>query len=315
MNEFDKKIGGVITAEGIDTLQVNVGLACNQACTHCHLNCSPARQEAMSWETMERVIALADSVSPALVDITGGAPELNVHLKDFVTTLRGAGHRVLVRTNLTAMTEAGLTDYPEFFAESGVDLVASMPCYLEENVSSMRGDRCFPASIAVLRRLNALGYGEGGSLSLDLVFNPAVGMSLPPCQAALEKDYKREMKERYGIVFNRLLTITNVPVGRSLDALRASGKDRQYLEMLASSFNPATVDGLMCRHQVNIGWDGRLYDCDFNQALDLGVSRMAPGHIDEFDLDLMAHRRVITGPHCFACTAGAGSSCGGAIEG
>jgi radical SAM/Cys-rich protein len=314
MNEFDRKIGGPIMAEGIDIVQVNVGLACNQACVHCHLGCSPARTEAMSWETMERVIDLAGRVEPRLVDITGGAPELNPHLKDLVVALKGDGHTVLVRTNLTAMQEPGLTDYPVFFAGQGVDLVASMPCYLEENVAAMRGESCFAGSIAMLRRLNELGYGEGGTLNLDLVFNPAVGISLPPCQTSLEKDYKREMKERYDIVFNNLLTITNVPVGRSLDLLRQDGKDEQYLELLASSFNPATVAGLMCRHQVNIGWDGRLYDCDFNQALDLGISHAVPGRIEDFDLERMAHRRVITGAHCLACTAGAGSSCGGALD-
>ncbi|MBI9079332.1 MAG: arsenosugar biosynthesis radical SAM protein ArsS [Pseudodesulfovibrio sp.] len=314
MNEFDRKTGGPVMADGIDILQVNVGLRCNQSCAHCHLSCSPVRSETMSLETMERVIDLADQIKPQLVDITGGSPEFNVHLREFVLKLKADGYSIQVRTNLSAMMEPGLTDYPEFFAENEIGLVASMPCYLEENVSKMRGSQCFSRSVSVLRHLNELGYGVKESLTLDLVFNPAVGPNLPPSQAALEKDYKREMQTRYGIVFNRLLTITNVPIGRYLDELKANGQDRQYMELLTDSFNPATVDGLMCRHQVNIGWDGTLYDCDFNQALGLPVNHGAPGRIEDFDLKQMVHRQVVTGRHCFACTAGAGSSCGGAIE-
>jgi len=314
MNEFDIKTGGPVMADDLSILQVNVGLKCNQACIHCHLSCSPARDESMSWETMQRVLSLADQIKPSVVDITGGAPELNENLKEFILQLKSAGFTVQVRTNLSAMVEPGLTDFPEFFAEHKVGLVASMPCYLEENVTAMRGGECFAKSVSVLRRLNELGYGLADGLTLDLVFNPAVGPNLPPSQSALEADYKREMNERYGILFNRLLTITNVPIGRYLDELKEKGQDRQYMELLADSFNPATVDGLMCRHQVNIGWDGRLYDCDFNQALGLPVNHGAPDHIVDFDLKQMVHRQVVTGKHCFACTAGAGSSCGGALE-
>ncbi len=301
-------------ADGIDILQVNVGLKCNQSCTHCHLRCSPARGETMSWETMERVLDLAGQAKPGVIDITGGAPELNEHLREFVLRFKAAGYPVQVRTNLSAMEEPGLTDYPEFFAKNKVGLVASMPCYLEENVSKMRGSQCFPKSVSVLKRLNELGYGTDDALTIDLVFNPAIGPSLPPCQEALEKDYKREMQARYGIVFNKLLTITNVPIGRYMDELRERGEDQQYMELLTESFNPATVDGLMCRHQINIGWDGRLYDCDFNQALGLPVNHGTPDRIEDFDLKQLVHRQVVTGRHCFACTAGAGSSCGGAIQ-
>ncbi|MDC0335764.1 arsenosugar biosynthesis radical SAM protein ArsS [Pseudodesulfovibrio sp.] len=314
MNEFDTKAGGPVIAAGIDILQVNVGLKCNQACVHCHLSCSPAREESMSWETMEHVLDLADLVKPSMVDITGGAPELNAHLKPFILRLKETGYSVQVRTNLSAMEEPGLTDFPAFFAENGIGLVASLPCYLEENVAAMRGGKCFASSVAVLRRLNELGYGVKDGLTIDLVFNPAVGPNLPPSQAMLEGAYKKEMKERYGIVFNRLLTITNVPIGRYMDELKEKGQDSQYMELLAESFNPATVDGLMCRHQVNIGWDGRLYDCDFNQALGLPVNHGAPDHIDDFDFSQMVNRQVVTGRHCFACTAGAGSSCGGALD-
>lgn len=315
MNEFDKKTGGPISAAGLDIMQVNVGLQCNQSCVHCHLSCSPARTESMSWETMERVAGLAEAIRPSLVDITGGAPELNPHLKDFIRTLKQQGHAVLVRTNLSVMEEDGYTDFPEFFAENAVGLVASLPCYLEENVARMRGSQCFPRSLNILRRLNAFGYGVKPELSLDLVFNPGVGTSLPPSQAMLEGAYKKEMKERYDIVFSHLLTITNVPIGRYLDELKQTGSDKEYMDVLTTAFNPATVDGLMCRHQVNIGWDGRLYDCDFNQALGLPVNHGTPDHIDQFDLEQMVHRQVVTGPHCFACTAGAGSSCGGTLDG
>jgi radical SAM/Cys-rich protein len=318
MNQFDSKVGGPLRAEGIDILQVNVGLVCNQACAHCHLECGPDRTEAMDWPTMERIAALADQLRPTMVDITGGAPELNPHLRALVRTLRRGGHRVQVRTNLTAMLEPGYTDYPEFFADHEVDLVASLPCYLEENVAAVRGDACFAGSIAMIRTLNALGYGESGPRTLDLVYNPGAGGGLPPDQAGLEADYRRELRARHGIGFSRLLTIANVPIGRSLDALRVAGTADGYMAMLADSFNPATVAGLMCRHQINIGWDGQLYDCDFNQALGLGVDRDAPGHVEALDdtgLDRLARRLIVTGGHCLACTAGAGSSCGGAIAG
>lgn len=315
MNDFDKRVGGPLLADGIDVLQVNVGLKCNQACVHCHLNCSPARTELMSWETMERIIALADEVGPGLVDITGGAPEINPGLKRFVRELREKGHAVQVRTNLSVMDEPGHFDFPEFFADHGVGLVASMPCYLESNVAAQRGNHCFVKSIAILRRLNELGYGQPGSGTLDLVYNPGGGPCLPPEQSGLEGDYKREMKKRYGIVFNRLLTIANVPIGRYYEGLKKKGQDGQYMDLLINSFNPSTVEGLMCRHQINIGWDGRLYDCDFNQALGMPVNHGAPDRLEEFDLGQMISRQVVTGRHCFACTAGAGSSCGGALVG
>jgi radical SAM/Cys-rich protein len=257
---------------------------------------------------------MAKQAQPKMIDITGGAPELNTHLKKFILKLKTAGHPVQVRTNLSAMEESGLTDYPDFFAENKISLVASMPCYLEENVNKMRGSQCFSKSINVLKHLNKLGYGINDNLTIDLVFNPAIGPSLPPCQEALEKDYKREMKTRYGIVFNKLLTITNVPIGRYMDELKGKGQDQQYMKLLIESFNPATVDGLMCRHQINIGWDGRLYDCDFNQALSLPINHETPDSVENFDLTQLIHRQVVTGHHCFACTAGAGSSCGGAIQ-
>nr|WP_319584451.1 arsenosugar biosynthesis radical SAM (seleno)protein ArsS [uncultured Pseudodesulfovibrio sp.] len=313
VNAFDKKIGGPLLAADLDILQVNVGLKCNQACIHCHLECSPAREELMERSTMERIMDLAVAVRPGLVDITGGAPELNPHLKDFVSGLVDRGVPVQSRTNLSAMEEPGAKDYPEFFAERGVALVASMPCYLEENVNRMRGDQCYASSIRMLKRLNGLGYGRGDGLTLDLVFNPG-GPDLPPGQECLEKDYKRELLDRHGVGFDRLLTITNLPIGRFMEMLKEQGRDGEYMDLLKGSFNPATVDGLMCRHQVNIGWDGRLYDCDFNQALNLGTGPNAPDHLSEFDLKAWVGRQIATGPHCLGCTAGAGSSCGGAIS-
>lgn len=313
MNEFDTRVGGALKSADLDTLQVNVGLKCNQSCIHCHLDCSPAREELMSRETMDRVVAAADRVAPRLVDITGGAPELHPHLKSFVADLLAAGHAVQVRTNLSAMAEPGYGDFPQFFADHGVGLVASMPCYLEENVARMRGDRCFTASIEVLKRLNGVGYGVEGGPTLDLVYNPG-GPALPPGQECLEQAYKKEMRERYGVVFNRLLTITNLPIGRFMAELEEQGGAGEYMALLRDSFNPATVDGLMCRHQVNVGWDGRLYDCDFNQALSLPLESGVPGDVDRLDTAALVHRRVVTGPHCFGCTAGAGSSCGGALD-
>lgn len=313
MNAFDKKLGGPLMAADLDILQVNVGLKCNQSCTHCHLECSPAREELMRRETMQKLVALARTIRPKLVDITGGAPELNPHLREFVAELRGEGFPVQVRTNLSVMEEPGLTDYPEFFAANGVGLVASMPCYLEENVDAMRGANCYASSVRVLKRLNGLGYGREGGLTLDLVFNPG-GPALPPGQECLERDYKREMHSRHGVVFNRLLTITNLPIGRFMRQLEAKGQGEAYRTLLGDAFNPATVSGLMCRHQINVGWDGRLYDCDFNQALGLPTEEGAPGTVDEFDLGSMVSRAIVTGQHCLGCTAGAGSSCGGAIE-
>jgi len=313
VNAFDKKIGEPLRAADLDILQVNVGLRCNQACTHCHLECSPVRGELMDRATMERIVDLAKAVRPGLVDITGGAPELNPHLRDFITALSDRGLAVQSRTNLSAMEEPEAEDYPEFFAERGVALVASMPCYSEENVNRMRGERCYASSIRMLKRLNALGYGQGNGLTLDLVYNPG-GPDLPPAQECLEQDYKRELRARHGVVFDRLLTITNLPIGRFMRMLEEQGRDREYLDLLDGSFNPATVDGLMCRHQVNVGWDGRLYDCDFNQALNIGTAPDAPDRLADFDLAAWGGRRIATGPHCLGCTAGAGSSCGGAIE-
>jgi len=316
MNRFDETVqaqaGGSLDCTGIETLQVNLGLVCNQSCSHCHVGASPSRTEAMDRRTMELVIRAAELARPGLVDLTGGAPELNPGFGWLVEALTAEGHAVQVRTNLTALLTPGLERLPELLMGHGVGLVASMPCYLEENVSAQRGDRAYAGSVEAIRRLNALGYGINPALQLDLVYNPG-GAFLPPGQAGLEADYRRELGKRFGLSFTRLLTITNMPIGRFWAEMKRARRDEEYLRLLEESFNPGTLDGLMCRHQVSVGWDGTLYDCDFNLALGLPVDLNAPGHVREFDPDALSGRRIVTGTHCFGCTAGCGSSCRGAL--
>ncbi len=301
-------------AAGISTIQVNVGLRCNLECSHCHVGSSPKRQEEMSWATMERILDLVERTGCRFVDLTGGAPELNPHIRRFVKALAKRKVQVQVRTNLTVLLEPEVAGMAEFFKDFQVGLVASMPCYLEKNVDAQRGEGVHADSIKTIRRLNALGYGVQAHLPLNLVYNPG-GASLPPPQQRLEADYKRELSSRYGVSFSRLLTITNIPIGRFRADLRREGREEAYWELLRQSFNPSTLDGLMCRTQVSIGWDGTLYDCDFNLALNL------PLQIDENpggDLDDPAglgNRSVVTGAHCFACTSGSGSSCAGSLVG
>ena len=301
-----------LTALSIDTIQVNVGLRCNQSCRHCHLECSPARTEMMDWDTMSAVKAAALRAGVSLVDITGGSPELNPHLRRFVGELRDAGLDIQVRTNLTVLLEGGREGLIDFLRDHTVRLVASMPCYLEENVDHQRGSRTYGRSIEAIRRLNTAGYGAEGGLQLNLVSNPA-GPELPPDQAELEQDYRRELQSRFGISFSNLLTITNMPLGRFGRKLKAENREVEYMRLLAESFNPATVPGLMCRHQVSVGWDGTLYDCDFNLALKLPVNHGASDHISRFDPALLGRRCIVTGRHCLGCTAGSGSSCGGSL--
>ena len=300
-----------LSAVDLRTLQVNVTLRCNQECRHCHLACSPARPESMDWATMQLVKAAARQAQVPLIDITGGAPELHPHIRPFIHAMRSVAITVQMRTNLTALLEPQATDLIGFLRDHDVKLVASMPCYLEENVRAQRGPTVYQRSIEVIRRLNAAGYGADGGPELDLVYNPN-GPFLPPNQAELEEDYRRELAERFDIHFSRLLTLTNVPVGRFGQELRDDGAEADYFDLLEDSFNAQTIDALMCRHQISVGWDGRLYDCDFNLALGLPLDGPA-GHISRFDPDALASRRIVTGRHCFGCTAGAGSSCGGAL--
>ncbi|HYE64558.1 MAG TPA: arsenosugar biosynthesis radical SAM (seleno)protein ArsS [Pyrinomonadaceae bacterium] len=314
--DFDEKLaacGMELRAALVETLQVNVGKLCNQACKHCHVDASPTRTEIMSRETAERVIAALRKFRIRTLDITGGAPELNPSFRHLVTEARSLGTHVIVRHNLTVMFAPGQSDLPEFFRENGVEVISSLPYFLEQQTDAQRGHGVFEKSIEALRRLNAAGYGvEGSGLILNLVYNP-VGAFLPPPQPSIEKDFKRELWARHQVCFNHLYTITNMPIKRFLDYLRRSGNEERYMRKLVEAFNPGTVEGLMCRHLVSVDWTGRLYDCDFNQMLELGVSSELPQTIAEFDPAKLAQRRISTGPHCFGCTAGAGSSCGGAV--
>jgi radical SAM/Cys-rich protein len=305
-------LGGLV-ASGVKTLQVNVGKLCNQACRHCHVDAGPDRREVMSRETMGQCLAALRRGRIPVLDITGGAPELNPHFRWLVAEARQLGAHVIDRCNLTILLAPSFEDLPEFLAGHEVEVIASLPCYLAENADRQRGDGVFDRSIEALRRLNAVGYGgPDGRLRLGLVFNPA-GPSLPPDQATLEDTYRRELRARHGVEFSRLYTITNMPISRFLEDLAAAGKLQRYLEVLVDAFNPAAVDGLMCRTTLSVGWDGRLFDCDFNQMLGLPIAPGRPAHIRDFDPDRMAGRPITTAMHCHGCTAGAGSSCGGAI--
>ena len=316
LGEFDQRVEAVcdrpLRARSIDTIQVNIGLTCDLACRHCHVESSPKRTEQMDWRTMLLVLQAAKRAGVKTLDITGGAPEMNPSFRRFVMIARCRDLDVLVRTNLTIMHHDGYTDLPEFYRDQRVRLVASLPCYLPENVDRQRGLRVYEKSIDVIRRLNSVGYGIEPDLTLTLVSNPA-GPSLPPEQTHLGRDYRRELQRRFGISFTRLHTITNMPIGRFLHDLRRDGHDERYLQLLRESFNPATVDGLMCRRQIHVSWDGTLHDCDFNYALVLPTRRGLPRNIRDFDAGELVDRRIVTGEHCFGCTAGSGSSCGGAI--
>ncbi|NJB67425.1 radical SAM/Cys-rich protein [Desulfobaculum xiamenense] len=313
MTPFARHLDQRLTAQDIEVLQVNMGLRCNLACHTCHLECSPGRREIMGWSVLESVIAAADALRPALVDITGGAPELNPNIKRFIRILRGT-HPVQVRTNLMGMTIDGLDDLPDFFALHKVRLVASLPCSLDEAAVREHGNGLYRSSIDVLKRLNQLGYGHDEALGLDIVFNHPLGPYHQPGQRALAEACKRELDERFGITVNRLFTITNVPLNRYLELLRVHDMEDEYMQLAESSFNATNLPGLMCRHQVNVGWDGTLYDCDFNQALGLPTNHGAPCHISQFDAELLRGRSIVTGPHCFACTAGIGSACSRALS-
>jgi radical SAM/Cys-rich protein len=296
----------------VDILQINVGKRCNQACHHCHVDAGPDRTEVMPPDVVEACLRFLESSGIGTVDITGGAPELHPSFRDIVRRARAAGRQVIDRCNLTITRLPNYADIPEFLAEHRVEVVASLPSFAARQTDAQRGDGVFEDSIAALKHFNRLGYGvDGSGLPLNLVTNP-VGAFLPASQKALEADWKRELQRRHGIVFNRLYTITNMPISRYLQFLIDSGNLEAYMNRLVAAFNPATVDGLMCRNTLSVGWDGRLYDCDFNQMIDLGTAPGSPRTIFDATLDALAGRPVVVGPHCFGCTAGAGSSCGGA---
>ena len=296
----------------VSVLQMNVGKRCNQACHHCHVDAGPDRTEVMPPEVVDATLRFLEQSDIPTLDITGGAPELHPLFRDIVRRARAAGRHVMDRCNLTITRLPNYADLPEFLAAHQVEVIASLPSYAAKQTDAQRGDGVFEDSIAALKRFNELGYGvEGSGLLLNLVTNP-VGAFLPAPQGALEADWKRQLQRRHGISFNRLYTITNMPISRYLQFLIDSGNLQGYMDRLVNAFNPAAVDGLMCRFTLSVGWDGRLYDCDFNQMIDLGTAAEAPQTIFDATPASLAARRIVVGPHCFGCTAGAGSSCGGA---
>ncbi len=313
-NEFEQRIFDVthnrLQCLDLRIIQINIGFKCNQTCEHCHVKASPTRAEQMSWTTMETILSVTAKLPPISIDITGGAPELHPHLEKFLRSLVKQHHRIQLRTNLTILLDPQYKHFPKLYKGLGVELVASFPCYLEEEVRIQRGEGVFEKSIQALQVLNKIGYGTTSKLPLTLVFNP-VEPVLPPEQKTLENDYRKYLAEHYNIQFTRLITLTNMAIGRFLDVLK--DKKPQYMAILKQSFNPETLPSLMCRHQINIGWDGTLYDCDFNLATSLPVTSNVPRHIQQFDQSRLFTREIMTADHCFGCTAGHGSSCGGAL--
>lgn len=313
MNRFDREIadrGLGLRRGGLQVLQVNVGRKCNQACHHCHVEAAPWRTEMMNEEVALRVGEWIRRHRPQVVDITGGAPELSEHFRFLVEVSRASGAHVIDRNNLTIIEAASFGWLPEYLAAQRVEVVASLPCYLGENVDAQRGEGVFEKSISALRKLNAVGYGT--RLPLSLIYNP-LGASLPPPQGELEADYREELRRRHGIVFSRLLALTNQPIGRFAEELRREGRWDDYLELLANSFNPATVEGLMCRGTLSVGWRGEIYDCDFNQMLGWQMRNGKPLFVWDVSPEDLVGLGIRTGPHCLACTAGCGSSCYGAL--
>jgi radical SAM/Cys-rich protein len=294
--------------------QVNLGKMCNQVCKHCHVDAGPDRKEIMTTETMEECLnALRRNPQLQTVDLTGGAPEMNPHFRWFVEEIKALGRHVIVRCNLTIiMANKKYHDLPQFYKQHRVEVVSSLPFYTQDRTDRQRGNGVFEDSIKALQLLNGQGYGvDGTGLVLNLVYNPA-GAFMPPAQDALEKEYKQALKEQYGIVFNNLFAITNLPISRFLDYLLQSGNYEKYMEKLVGAYNPVAAANVMCRNTISIGWDGYLYDCDFNQMLDMKVD-CSSKHIAQFNTEILAGRNIVVNQHCFGCTAGSGSSCGGAV--
>lgn len=316
---FEEKlaVAGLFPLKPVPTeiFQVNLGKMCNQVCKHCHVDAGPDRKEIMQWDTMQQCLDIIQA-TPSLktIDLTGGAPEMNPDFWRFVTAIREMDRHIIVRCNLTIIrANKKYHDLPEFYREHGVEVVSSLPFYTRERTDRQRGAGVFTESVEALRLLNGVGYGkENSGLILNLVYNPA-GAFLPPAQTALEREYKEVLQKDFGIVFNNLFTITNLPISRYLDYLLASGNYEQYMEKLVTAFNPAAAANVMCRNTLSVGWDGYLYDCDFNQMLDLKVDSPSSRHITGFDPVLLQQRNIIVNQHCYGCTAGAGSSCGGSI--
>ena len=313
MNAFEAKLtqnGLTLRRGALINLQVNVGRKCNQACRHCHVDAGPWRTEMMDAATSRRIAEWIQVHRPQCVDLTGGAPELSDQFRFLVEAARAAGCRIIDRCNLTIIEEPGFGWLPEFLAMNEVEIIASLPCYLDENVRKQRGNGVFDKSIRALRKLNEFGYGT--HRKLNLIYNP-VGPDLPPPQAELEADYKTALARDHCVVFSNLFTITNQPIARFAEDLRQQNKWDAYLELLSANFNPATIDGLMCRNTLSVGWHGKLYDCDFNQMLNMQLRNGHPLSLWDVTPDDLKNLEIQTGIHCLACTAGCGSSCNGSL--
>lgn len=303
---------GPLRRDRLRELQINVGRQCNQACHHCHVDAGPKRAEIMTWDTMGKILGWAKGAGITTVDITGGAPEVNPHFRRFVDEFLALGAQITARCNLTVLLESGQEDLASWYARRKIRLVCSLPCYTQKNVDAQRGDGVFDKSIEALKQLNASGYGHDEERVLDLVYNPG-GAFLPGAQEKLEADYRKRLHEDFGIVFSRFMTITNLPINRFAHFLERTGQHEKYMQLLEESFNPATVPGLMCRHLVSVDWLGRLYDCDFNQMLDLPLGDRPHRYLWDIDVKQLTGTPIAVDTHCFGCTAGAGSSCGGAL--
>jgi radical SAM/Cys-rich protein len=301
-----------LTHEQPNELQINLGKLCNLACHHCHVDAGPKRTEVMSWETMLKILDWAERANIKHVDLTGGAPELNPYFRTFCERLIKMGVQITSRCNITVLFEPGQHDLGQWYAEHGVRLVCSLPCYTQDNVDAQRGKGVFDKSIAGLQSLNKLGYGRDSRLTLDLVYNPG-GAFLPPPQSKLEEDYRRMLSDQFDIVFSNLLAITNLPINRFAHALKRDHQLEDYQHLLVENFNASTVDQLMCRFLINLDWEGRIYDCDFNQMLNIPMGGGKARYLWDINLDEVAQTPVATDRHCFGCTAGAGSSCGGVL--
>lgn len=318
MQCFAEKIrqnGDSFRKRKVDVLQINMGKYCNQACLHCHVEAGPARKEMMTLDTVESVLRFLEKSDIKKVDITGGAPELNPHFDTLVERCVQLSRHVMDRCNLTVIFEPGKGYLPDFFQKNRVELICSLPCYTEENVDQQRGKGTFDQSIRALQLLNRLGYGVTDTgLELQLVYNP-VGAHLPPPQDRLERDYRKILKEKYGIVFNHLYCLTNMPITRFETFLKLRNEYHQYVELIESAFNPATLDKVMCRDLLSVGWEGSIFDCDFNQMLELPMRNQQGKPLMIWDLGAngLEDQSIIVGNHCYACTAGAGSSCGGSL--
>ncbi|MCR4337686.1 MAG: arsenosugar biosynthesis radical SAM protein ArsS [Candidatus Omnitrophica bacterium] len=318
MNRFQSKLVEHrydLKKTSIEIIQVNVGKLCNLTCSHCHVEAGPTKtKENMDQKTAQAIVVLMDFLKPKTLDLTGGAPEMNPHFRYLVTEAHKRGIHIIDRCNLTIIFEKGMEDLSEFLAQHQVEVIASLPCYSKDNVDKQRGNGTFGKSIEALQKFNNLGYGKSDSeLILNLVYNP-IGAHLPPAQDKLERDYKQRLKDDSGIVFNKLYTITNMPITRYAKYLKAFNQLESYAELLINNFNPHTLDGLMCRNTLNISWDGRLFDCDFNQMLGMGMRNgklLTVFNVKKKDLE---DWKVLTADHCFGCTAGAGSSCQGALK-